>query len=435
MKQLSILLFVLLTFFLFGCEPTTEPDLSQAYLDLALPEELSAQPLPTELHGVDITWTSNIASTIDNDYNILPLANDLEVTLTATLTLDEKVMSKVFSVTILRDPDLAIALAAIQETTLYLEGLLHDTSTSDAIPLDSDLTLPTLYNEVIISWQSNNPAVLSNTGIVTQPEEGSEREFVTLTATLTYEDTTIEESFLYTIYPEDTTVIFVGYYDGATGLSGDSLKSFLHDLIDDHYVISYSNLWYELDDTDEDPNNPSNVVLLYSGMSISELNHGGNSNQWNKEHVWPRSHGDLEGSGGPAYSDLHHIRPTLVQVNSSRGNLDFDLGGTLVSNTDDCYKDSDSFEPRDDVKGDVARMLFYMAVRYEGGPGELDLELNDNVNNSGPYMGRLSILLQWHIDDPVDAFEIARNNAIFDIQGNRNPFIDHPEFAAMIWPS
>jgi len=97
--------------------------------------------------------------------------------------------------------------------------------------------------------------------------------------------------------------------------------------------------------------------------------------------------------------------------------------------------DDDSFEPRDQVKGDVARMILYMSVRYEGGEGYPDLEPNDKVDNgSQPYMGRLSVLKKWNDEDPPDAFEKKRNQVIYDdFQHNRNPFIDHPEWVADIW--
>jgi endonuclease I len=112
--------------------------------------------------------------------------------------------------------------------------------------------------------------------------------------------------------------------------------------------------------------------------------------------------------------------------------LDFDEGGRAIANST-CFKDGDSFEPRDEVKGDVARMIFYMAVRYEGFNGEIDLEINELVDNNAPNIGILSVLLQWHLDDPVDDLERTRNDLIFGYQGNRNPFIDHPEFANLIW--
>lgn len=187
----------------------------------------------------------------------------------------------------------------------------------------------------------------------------------------------------------------------------------MHNIIDDHTEISYSSVWTALRETDEDPNNSNNVILLYTGRSQSKFTNGGNVNDWNREHVWAKSHGDFGTSMG-AGTDLHHLRPTDVSVNGTRSNLDFDNGGNEHSEASGNYYDSDSWEPRDSVKGDVARMLFYMAVRYEGDSGELDLELNNKVNNgTAPYHGKLSVLLQWHKQDPVDNFERNRNEIIY----------------------
>ena len=225
-----------------------------------------------------------------------------------------------------------------------------------------------------------------------------------------------------------------GYYDAANGKTGEALKTALHTIIDDHTEISYSNVWGALRETDEDPANPNNVILLYTGRSQGKFTNGSGVNDWNREHVWAKSHGDF-GTAMGAGTDLHHLRPTDASVNSSRGNLDFDNGGTQHSEALGNYYDSDSWEPRDTVKGDVARMLFYMAVRYEGDSGEVDLELNNQVNNgSAPYHGKMSVLLEWHKEDPVDDNERRRNEIIYsDYQHNRNPFIDHPEWASAIW--
>lgn len=223
------------------------------------------------------------------------------------------------------------------------------------------------------------------------------------------------------------------YYKSAEGLEGESLKEELHRIIDDHKELSYDDVWDALRQTDEDPGNANNVLLLYKGASISKNENGGLVDEWNREHVWAKSHGDF-GTRRGAGTDLHHLRPTDVSVNSTRGNLDFDNGGSLHSEAPDTYYDSDSWEPRDEVKGDVARMIFYMAVRYEGDSGELNLEIADAVGTSGPTLGKLSTLKEWHESDPVDSFEQNRNEIIFSAyQGNRNPFIDHPEYVELIW--
>ncbi|MBE2977428.1 endonuclease [Priestia megaterium] len=235
--------------------------------------------------------------------------------------------------------------------------------------------------------------------------------------------------------PTEPTVPVEDYYRTAAGKTGNTLKTELHNIIDHHTELSYSAVWEALKRTDEDPANANNVILLYTGRSQAKSTNGGGVDDWNREHVWAKSHGDFGTAMGPG-TDLHHLRPTDVSVNSTRGNLDFDNGGTEHSEALGNYFDSDSWEPRDEVKGDVARMLFYMAVRYEGDVSdEPDLELNNTVNNgTAPYHGKLSVLLQWNAQDPVDDRERRRNDIIYsDYQHNRNPFIDHPEWVNEIW--
>ena len=224
------------------------------------------------------------------------------------------------------------------------------------------------------------------------------------------------------------------YYAGAEGRSGAALEAALHDIISVQTKLSYDQVWTALQDTDEDPNNPSNVILLYSGASQAKSTNGGGVDDWNREHVWAKSHGDFGTSTGPG-TDVHHLRPTDVSVNSTRGNKDFDTGGSPVAQAPGSLTDADSFEPRDADKGDVARMIFYMSVRYEGGDGFADLEADDAVSSgTAPRHGRLSVLLQWNEQDPPSAFEQRRNERIHESwQGNRNPFIDHPEWADSIW--
>lgn len=223
------------------------------------------------------------------------------------------------------------------------------------------------------------------------------------------------------------------YYAGTEGLSGQALKDELHEIISNQTVLSYDEVWDGIKDVDEDPQDTSSVRLLYSGGTSPKDNNGGDADNWNREHVWAKSHGDFGTAAGPG-TDLHHLRPTDVTVNSTRGNLDFDNGGNEVGEAPGNRVDGDSWEPRDEVKGDVARMIFYMAVRYEAGD-QVDLEVNDQVNNgSDPFHGRLSVLKQWNEQDPPDAFEERRNERIqAGWQGNRNPFVDHPEWVESVY--
>lgn len=230
-----------------------------------------------------------------------------------------------------------------------------------------------------------------------------------------------------------------GYYDGTSGLSGDALKSTLNNIIDGHNELSYTAVKEALKDTDEDDNNSNNIICLYTGWSYAKTEFGNGSEQWNREHTWSKSHGDF-GDSPPAGTDLHHLRPTDASVNSAKNNRDFDFGATEYidgSGATGCYYSTDIWEPRDTEKGDVARMIFYMATRYEGEGGEPDLEIVDYINTAPskePYYGKLNTLLAWHNDDPVDNWEMDRNDVIYySYQNNRNPFIDHPEFVEEIW--
>lgn len=233
-----------------------------------------------------------------------------------------------------------------------------------------------------------------------------------------------------------------GYYDGTSGLYGEALKSQLNDIISGHteypYTSSGTDVWDILKESDRDPDNAANVILLHTGWSVDAAQEYNGGSGWNREHVWAKSHGDFGTSAG-AGTDAHHLRPCDISVNSARGNKDFDDGGDQYFDDGgtiptECYSDEDSWETRDAVKGDVARMIFYMATRYEGENGELDLEAVDEVNNyPDPEHGKLSTLLTWHEQDPVDDFERNRNEVVYSYQGNRNPYIDHPEFVNNVW--
>src|SRR4051812_46755804 len=122
-----------------------------------------------------------------------------------------------------------------------------------------------------------------------------------------------------------TTAYDSTYYKNAIGKSGTGLKSALHAIISSQSKISYDAVWNALKATDQDPNNSNNVILLYSGTSRSKSLNGGDVGDWNREHVWAQSHGNFGTSAGPG-TDLHHLRAADVQVNSTRGNKDFDKG-------------------------------------------------------------------------------------------------------------
>lgn len=240
------------------------------------------------------------------------------------------------------------------------------------------------------------------------------------------------------------------YYQNATGKTGGELKTALHVIIKEHTELPYTskestdqyNVWEALKITDEDPNNSDNVLLIYTGRSEAKThqdNGTGDSDSWNREHIWAKSHGDF-GTDRGAGTDIHHLRACDRSVNSDRSNLFFDNGGTAHSEATGCFYDDDSWEPRDAIKGDVARMILYMTVCYEGEEDNPDLEMtndmtysNSKENYTAPFFGKLSTLIEWNTQDSVDDAEKARNEKVYAIQGNRNPFINHPEWVNSIW--
>lgn len=237
------------------------------------------------------------------------------------------------------------------------------------------------------------------------------------------------------------------YYSSAYNKAGNSLKYELNQIIKDHtefpYTSSSTDVWDILKETDRDPNNPDNVILIYSGISVDADQEYNGGSGWNREHVWAKSRGDFGTSIGEG-TDVHHLRPCNISVNSSRNNRNFDSCITCVNVSVDGFntgskRDANlwTFEPRDEVKGDVARMIFYMAVRYEGEGSELDLELTNTLlanTDQSPLHSRLSTLLHWNRIDSVSDFERNRNTIIDSLyQHNRNPFIDNPELSEYLW--
>ncbi len=229
-----------------------------------------------------------------------------------------------------------------------------------------------------------------------------------------------------------------GYYASLNGLTGSELRQAMHDLIDSHNSLAYVTTRTALESVDEDPQNAANVLLVYSRRSEQKLlfvqNSPANPRYWNREHLWPNSLGI--DNAEPAYSDLFNLRPADVDVNNRRANLNFDesvaADGNIITDPEAplCTSDGNSWEVPAVMKGDIARSMFYMDVRYAGDiPGEPDLQLTDDlssVSSTGTKFGRLTTLLLWHLSDPVDAAERLRNDRVFAQQQNRNPFVDRP---------
>jgi predicted extracellular nuclease/endonuclease I len=227
------------------------------------------------------------------------------------------------------------------------------------------------------------------------------------------------------------------YYAPAQGLGGQALRAALHGIIRGHTRHSYSTIWQILEEADEDPANPNSVIGFYTGRSIpkADRDRGGNTPDfWNREHLWAKSHG-FPGESQHAFTDAHHLRAADKSVNGDRGDLDFEEGGQAHNECTACRFDADSWDPGPSRRGDVARALLYMDLRYDGSDGGTpDLELVDRTTSIGERrFGHLCTLLVWHVEDLVDEAERQRNDVVFRWQGNRNPFVDHPEWVQSVW--
>ena len=176
----------------------------------------------------------------------------------------------------------------------------------------------------------------------------------------------------------------------------------------------------------------NNIVLIYSSVTVTRSDYiNDRSNGWNREHVWPQSLGGFKTSGAGA--DLHHVRPSDSQLNSNRGSKLYGnvtsgtqaIGTNLVSGMCGGTYANNYFEPLDNVKGDVARICLYIYARYGG-------EISECSSITNVFQS-VDVLLDWCELDPVDEWEMGRNDVVGSIQGNRNVFIDYPEYAWLIF--
>lgn len=261
-----------------------------------------------------------------------------------------------------------------------------------------------------------------------------------------------------------------GYYDGTSALTGYSLKSKLHDIISKKNISwHYGDLQTFYNQTDIDKyydydasnttilldmysNNPTGTTAYHytNAQMIGSANAEGLG--WNREHMMPQSSFN---SNYPMYSDLFFVIPTDARINQLRSNYPYGMAGTtnywLFTNGSKINKNGTPnsgytgrvYEPINEFKGDIARSLLYFVVRYEGKLNSFNFYNGSSpANDTSPLDGTeekafedwyIAMLLQWNSQDPVSQKEIDRNNAVYNIQRNRNPFIDHPEWVNLIW--
>jgi endonuclease I len=237
-----------------------------------------------------------------------------------------------------------------------------------------------------------------------------------------------------------------GYYDSAVGKTEAALKTQLCAIVGPHTERTYANLWTDFQATDKRAD--GKVWDIYSATTnyVFVTNQCGNYSAegscYNREHSFPKS---WFNDATPMYTDLFHLYPSDGYVNGKRSNYPFGEVGTVTyaSNNNFCKLGSSSFsgysgtvfEPNDSLKGDFARTYFYMVTAYDDKVASWSSD--QLAGNQYPALSTWSVtmFLKWNSQDPVSAKEINRNNAVYGIQNNRNPFIDHPELAEYIWGS
>jgi len=242
----------------------------------------------------------------------------------------------------------------------------------------------------------------------------------------------------------------VNYYNSALGKSDESLMTALTNIIRPHREVSYSSGLlnaFAIADVDDQ----GYIIDIYSNCRYKPSDNGSSASHvgegYNREHSFPRSW--FDGAVAPMNTDVFHIYPTDIHVNSQRGNYPYGVckDGTRLSYGSYVAKgklgkctypgySGTVFEPDDEYKGDLARTYFYMATCYKNElpswPGSEQLNYGTNKYKAFATW-TINMLMEWTRLDPVSEKEIKRNEAIYGIQGNRNPFIDHPELAEFIW--
>ena len=270
-----------------------------------------------------------------------------------------------------------------------------------------------------------------------------------------------------------------GYYAGVDASSSERLRKTLHERISRHQIFNYTHkskptdakftvdVWDIVALADEHPEKPGMILDVYENATFArQLAGSGEPHNYQREHAWPKSLGFPEDTvSNPPYSDCHHLFAAYSSYNSSRSNKPYGDGepevGKRKPTVENIGRGGDRGKAADtanysfkDVwqtwlgrRGDVARAIFYMDVRYEGGHSgtgsEPDLGLTDDVTRivnadvSGTggqaFMGLLCVLLRWHHEDPVDDLERRRNTVVYLFQGNRNPFVDNPPWVDIVY--
>ena len=369
---------------------------------------------------------------------------------------------KKFAITVL----IIIVILAITLGCLYFFGPLKDI-------VDGYLQKDPTSSQLVSSNQSSNSVSNSDSSTTSQLVSSSQN----VTPPLSGDTTTLYS--VMDVYEEDDSDTTNPDNGGLTATEIDEIKNTIstyYASVDNSYkgetlwtnlqevtvptkgLVSYGELRYVEKGhpySDASPTDETKFVDFYTGINFES--EWGNGTAWNREHVWCTSH-SWWGPNAPSASsrhggsDLHHLRPEIASINKSRNNSKYGEvenrdtlakyyneidgtkataeNGTLYGYLDGQVISEGVFEPTDRVKGDVARIIMYLLVRYKG---ETTPVTNIIYTSEGTPEAAYALLLEWHNEDPVSNFEIRRNHRTYEIQGNRNPFIDIPNYANAIW--
>jgi endonuclease I len=244
-----------------------------------------------------------------------------------------------------------------------------------------------------------------------------------------------------------------GYYDAAAGKEGYELKTALHNIIKSgHTAQDYGDLYdaYVIGDTDPDDSyvwdmyseNPNGADPYNYEHYVNNCgNYSSEGDCLNREHLFPQG---IFNSASPMKTDYHHVVPSDGKVNGQRNNYPFgevgsaswtSLNGSKLGTCNYPGYSGTVFEPIDEFKGDIARCMLYFATRYEDKVASWSHTMLNGTSDQVYVDWFISLLIEWHTNDPVDAKDLMRNEAGYDFQGNRNPFIDYPGFVDAIFGS
>jgi len=414
------------------------------------PSAFTLTPSPAFAANESCTWTILASGVTDMDGTPDPLAADYVVAFT---TVDPATTPPTVASTMPADGASNVAIASDVRVT-FSEAV----TTTNAFTLSCDSTAIALDETGTGANRTLTPATVL-------PAGGTCTFTIVAGGVRNAGNIAMTANVVVTFHIASGTVD--GYYSQVNTSSPEQLRCSLHQTIKGHTIYPYSgsgtNTWTILEIAQQDPNNPNKIIDIYRNHSytaVTDRAGNGGGDKYNREHTWPNSLG-FANNNLAAYTDTHMLWLSDELQNSRRGNKPLDncrsgctelatdvnngVGGPGQSNW---YKTPDgsagSFEVWDHRKGEIARAMFYMAIRYEGIAAEAahdgvipDLELTDDRNKivvtsntaAKAYMGLLSTLLEWNVQDPPDAEEVARNDVIQSFQGNRNPFVDHPEWA------